>query len=108
MRVKVGDTVMVITGKDKGKKGKIIRVFPKADRVVVEKMNIVTKHVKKNRDKAGERIEKEAPIHVSNVMVMCPETKKPTRVRYEIPKKGRKFRVAVRSGANLEKPFVKS
>ena len=79
-----------------------------AERVVVEKANIITKHVKKTREHAGERIQTEASIHVSNVMVIDPETDKPTRVRYEIPKQGKKYRVAVNGGAHLDKPFHKS
>jgi len=108
MKIKTGDEVMVISGKNKGQKGKVIRTDSDNERVVIEKLNIVTKHKKKTREHAGERIQTEAPIHVSNVMIICPETKKPTRVRYEVPKQGKKYRVAVRSGAHLEKPFTKS
>lgn len=108
MKIKVGDLVMVTTGKDKGKKGKVMRILNKSDKAVVEKVNIITKHIKKTREQAGQRIETEAPIHISNLMVICPETDKPTRVRYEMPKGGKKYRVAVKGGAHLDKPFVKN
>ncbi len=108
MKIKTGDTVLIITGKDKGKKGRVMKVMPESNKVIVEKQNIVTKHMKKGKDKPGQRIEKEAPIHASNVMVICPESGKPTRVKYEVPKSGKKYRVSLKSGVSLERPFVKS
>ena len=90
MFIKKGDKVVVITGKDKGKVGIVKKALPKKDQVVVEGVNIVKKHTKSSQDAPqGGRIEFEAPIHVSNVMLQDPETKKPTRVGFEI-KDGKK------------------
>ena len=101
MRVKKGDTVVVIAGKDKGKKGTVVKVMPKANRVVVEGVNMVTKHVKPSQaDPEGGIVNKEAPIHISNVMPLDPETGKGTRVRFEM-KDGKKVRIAVKSGKEI-------
>lgn len=108
MKIKTGDTVMVISGQYAGTKGKVLRVLPEKQRVVVEKVALRKKHIKKTRERAGDRIEIEAPIHVSNVMIVCPEKKKPTRVRYERDEEGKKYRVSVKSGKKVETPFVKS
>lgn len=100
MRVKKNDTVVVITGKDKGKKGKVLKVFPKANRVLVEGVNIMTKHQKPNAiNPQGGIVSKEAPLHISNVMPLNPETGKGTRVRIE-EREGRKVRVA-KSGKEI-------
>ena len=81
MHVKTKDTVIVITGKDKGKKGKIIAAFPKLNRVTVEGVNTVTKHQKaRNAGQPGGIIHKDMPIDASNVMLVCPKCGKPTRV----------------------------
>lgn len=103
MHVKTGDTVKVITGKDKGKTGTVLAAFPKKDRVLVEGVNIVKKHSKPSQDNPqGGIISQEAAIHVSNVMVIDPKTKEPTRVGYkEID--GKKVRVAKKSGEALDK-----
>ena len=96
MRVKKGDTVVVIAGKDKGKKG-----MPKTNRVVVEGVNVITKHQKPNAmNPQGGIVNKEASIHISNVMPLDPETGKGTRVRFEM-KDGKKVRVAVKSGKEI-------
>ncbi|EUJ47345.1 50S ribosomal protein L24 [Paenilisteria rocourtiae] len=98
MHVKKGDKVQVITGKDKGKSGKIIAAFPKKDRVIVEGLNMVKKHTKpSNVNPQGGILNVEAPIHVSNVMLIDPKTGEPTRVNREI-KDGKKVRVAKKSG----------
>ncbi|KGL38100.1 50S ribosomal protein L24 [Listeria sp. SHR_NRA_18] len=98
MHVKKGDKVQVITGKDKGKSGKIIAAFPKKDRVIVEGLNMVKKHTKpSNVNPQGGILNVEAPIHVSNVMLIDPKTGEPTRVNHEI-KDGKKVRVAKKSG----------
>ena len=96
-RIKKGDRVVVITGKDKGKTGKVLEVIPSKQRVVVEGINIVHKHQKPTETQQGGIIDIEAPIHVSNVMLLDEKTGKPTRVRIEI-RDGRKVRVAVKSG----------
>ena len=101
MRVKKGDTVVVIAGKDKGKKGTVTKVFTKANRVLVEGVNVITKHQKPTAmNPQGGIINKEAPIHISNVMPVDPETGKGTRVRFEM-KDGKKVRVAVKSGKEI-------
>lgn len=80
LHVKKGDTVVVLSGKDSGKKGKVLEVNPSAERVVVEGVNVATKHKKPRSQKdIGGIVKKEAPIHVSNVMVVCPKCNKATR-----------------------------
>ena len=99
MNLKVGDKVIVIAGKDKGKEGKIIA--KKGERVYVEGINMVKKHVKPNgQGENGGIVDKEASIHISNVMIIDPKTKKPTRIAHKIEKDGKKIRIA-KSGANL-------
>ena len=101
MRVTKGDTVVVIAGKDKGTKGTVTKVMPKANRVLVEGVNVITKHQKPSAmNPQGGIINKEAPIHISNVMPLDPETGKGTRVRFEM-KDGKKVRVAVKSGKEI-------
>ena len=113
MNIKTGDTVAVIAGRDqfvtdkKGKKvrktGRVLKVYPKTERVLVEGVNIVKKHQRPTQanDKGG-IIEKEAPIHVSNVAILDPKTNKPTRVGYrEVD--GKKVRYAKKSGESLDK-----
>ncbi len=100
-RIKQGDTVMVIAGRDKGKTGKVLRVLADKDRVVIEGVNRVWKHVKPSqRSPQGGRIQKDAPIHASNVMPVDPSTGKATRVKFEL-RDGKKHRVAVKSGTSL-------
>ncbi|MCU9594042.1 50S ribosomal protein L24 [Caldibacillus thermolactis] len=102
MHVKKGDKVKVITGKDKGKTGVILKALPKKDRVIVEGVNIVKKHAKPSQDNPqGGIIEMEAPIHVSNVMIIDPKTGEPTRISYKF-EDGKKVRIAKKSGAVLD------
>jgi large subunit ribosomal protein L24 len=99
--IKSGEQVMVITGADKGKTGRVLRVLTGKDRVVVEGINRVWKHVRPSqRSPQGGRIQKDAPIHISNVMPLDPTTGKGTRVKFE-EKDGVKHRIAVGSGADL-------
>ena len=85
MNFKVGDKVVVIAGKDKGKEGKIIKTLKNDNKVVVEGINMVTKHVKPSaQNENGGIIKVEAPIHASNVMILDPKTKKRTRIDHEI------------------------
>jgi large subunit ribosomal protein L24 len=101
MRIKQGDTVMVIAGVDKGKTGKVLKILAEKDRVVVEGIHRVWKHVKPSqRHPQGGRIQKDAPVHMSNIMPVDPSTGKPTRVRFE-EREGKKHRVAVKSGTSL-------
>ncbi len=103
MHVKKGDTVKVMTGKDKGKQGVILEAFPKKNRVLVEGINIVKKHAKPSQDNPqGGIINKEASIHVSNVMPIDPKTGEPTRVGYKV-ENGKKVRIAKKSGEALDK-----
>ncbi len=99
-RLKTGDKVVVIAGANKGKEGKIIRVLE--DKVIIEGVNIRKKHLKpKNNNGTGEIVEREAPIHASNVMPIDPKTKKPTRVGIEI-KDGKKIRIAKKSNEKID------
>ncbi len=99
--IRTGDTVMVIAGADKGKTGRVLRILSDKDRVVVEGVNRVWKHVRPNqRNPQGGRIQKDAPIHLSNVMPLDPTTGKGSRVKFE-ERNGRKHRIAVSSGTDL-------
>lgn len=80
MKIRLDDNVLIITGKDRGKTGKVMRVLDKRNHVVVEKVNIRTKHIKKKPGQAGQKIHYEAPISASNVMIICPQCSKTTRV----------------------------
>ena len=102
MTIKTGDNVLVITGKDKGKEGKIIKTLKAENKVVVEGINMVKKHVKPNGQTAGSIVDMEAPIHASNVMIVDPKTKKGTRVGHTTDKKGKKIRIARKSNENLD------
>jgi large subunit ribosomal protein L24 len=107
-RIKAGDEVIVIGGKDRGKRGRVLRVEPAKDRLYVEGLNIVKRHQKPRQVAGAQRaetvggvIEKEGPIHVSNVAVVDPKQGKPTRLGIEI-QDGKRYRVARRSGARLD------
>lgn len=100
MKLRTGDTVVIITGKDKGKTGTVLRLMPDKNRVVVGDVNMRTRHVKKTPQRAGSIIRYEASIHASNVMLLDPKTKKRTRIGYVVTEKGKK-RVAKRSGEVL-------
>jgi len=97
MKIRAGDTVLVISGKDKGKTGQVLRILQEKNRVVISDINMRTKHIKGNPQRPGEIVKYEAAIHLSNVMIVDPKTKKPTRIGYKI-EKGRKVRVAKLSG----------
>ena len=104
-RLQKGDQVVVITGKDKGKKGKVMRFFAEYDRVLVEGVNLVKRHTRPNaRMQQGGILEREQPIAASNVMVVDPKSGKGTRVRVETDDKGVKHRVAVKSGERIPVP----
>ena len=102
MNFKTGDKVVVISGKDKGKEGTITHVLRSENRVVVEGINIVKKHVKGNGQQAGSINEVEAPIHASNVIIVDPKTKKPTRIGHKIDKDGKKIRISKKSNSSLD------
>ena len=102
MKLKTGDKVVVIAGKDKGKEGKIIKTLKNDNKVVVEGINMVTKHVKPSvQNENGGIIKVEAPIHASNVMILDPKTKKRTRIAHEIDENGKKHRISVKSKERL-------
>ena len=102
MNFKVGDKVVVIAGKDKGKEGKIIKTLKNDNKVVVEGINMVTKHVKPSaQNENGGIIKVEAPIHASNVMILDPKTKKRTRIAHEIDENGKKQTISVKSKERL-------
>lgn len=104
MHVKKGDTVFVITGKDKGKKGRVIAANPKKDRVLVEGINMIKKHAKPSQgNPQGGILNQEAPIHVSNVMIVDPKSGEPTRVGYKVLDNGNKVRIAKKSGEQIDK-----
>ncbi|GAQ95821.1 large subunit ribosomal protein L24 [Thermodesulfovibrio aggregans] len=94
LRIKKGDTVLVLSGKDKDKKGRVLKVLPKDEKVIVEGINIVKKHQKPSRKyPQGGIIERENPVHISKVMLMCPKCDKPTRIGARILEDGRKVRI---------------
>ncbi len=102
MNIKKGDTVIVTTGKDKNKEGKVIKTFRNNDKVLIDGVNIVKKHLKPSQvNPDGGIIEKEAPIHVSNVMIKDPKTGKPSKIGKKIVD-GKKVRYAKASGEILE------
>lgn len=105
-RIKKGDTVEVIAGKDKGVRGAVLRVIPKKDRVVVESVNVVKKHQKPVQAGRGQVqpgiIEFEAPIHLSNVMIVCTQCSEKTRVGYRVTEDGKKVRVCRKCGADID------
>ena len=101
-KIKTGDTVIVIAGKDKGKTGKVSSVLKANNRVIVEGVNIVKRHRKATQESPGKIEEKEASIHISNVAHVDPESGKATRIKYEV-KDGVKRRLSVISGALLDK-----
>ena len=101
-KIKKGDKVVVITGRDKGKSGEVLKVLRDADRVLVQGVHMVKRHTRPSAGQAGGIVEKEAPIHISNVAHLDPKSNKPTRVGYKTLEDGRKVRVARRSGEVLD------
>lgn len=97
MKIKKGDQVIVTTGRDKGKQGEVLRAMPKTNKVVVQGVNMIKRHTRPSQTNAGGIISKEAPIDVSNVALIDPETGKPTRVGFKVVD-GEKVRVAKKSG----------
>lgn len=107
MKLSHGDPVIVISGKDKGKKGTVLRVLTDQNRVIVGGVNMVTKHIKKTAQNEGKKIQMEASLHVSNVQIVDPKTGKASRIGYRIdPETGNKVRIAKLSGTVLSKVKV--
>ncbi len=102
LHVKSGDTVVILSGKDRGKKGKILEASPKEGKVIVEGRNIVTKHVKPRRQgDPGGLIKAEGAMYASKVMAVCPKCDKPTRPAHKVGKDGKKVRVCKKCGAEF-------
>lgn len=103
LHVKKGDMVLVLSGKDKGKKGKIIAAFPSEGKVVVEGVNLVKKHTRASKNVQAGIHEQEAPIHSAKVMVICPNCNKPSRVKKLVQKDGSRVRACRKCGEALDK-----
>lgn len=101
-KIKKGDKVVVTTGRDKGKEGEVLRVLREDERVLVQGVNLVKRHTAPSQMSPGGIVEKEAPVHISNVALIDPKSSKPTRVGYRFDKDGQKIRVAKRSGETLD------
>ncbi|AHY47215.1 ribosomal protein L24 [Rubrobacter radiotolerans] len=102
LKIKKGDTVVVISGREKGKRGEVERVIPKKERVVVEGVNTRTRHAQPSQNNPQGMFQFDAPIHISNVMLVDPSSGEPTRVGYRFDENGRKIRVAKRSGEDID------
>jgi large subunit ribosomal protein L24 len=104
MHVHREDTVLILTGKDRGKKGRVIRLFPKSEKALVEKVNMVKRHTRPNQQlPQGGIMEKEAPVHISNLQVVCTKCGKATRVAHKTLSSGQKTRVCKKCGEILDK-----
>ncbi len=102
LKIKKGDKVIVIAGRDKGKLGEVKRVYPTLNRVIVDGVNMVKRHTRPSANQTGGIVEKEASIHVSNVAHVDPKTNKPTRIGYKVLDGDRKVRFAKRSGEVID------
>jgi large subunit ribosomal protein L24 len=98
LKIKKGDNVVIITGKDKGKFGEVVSVFPKRSRVIVRGVNIAKRHTAQSQTSQGGIVDKELSMHISNVLHVDPKDKKGTKVGYKFLKDGRKVRFSKRSG----------
>ncbi len=101
-RIRKGDNVTVVTGRDKGKSGSVLRVLQDDERLIVQGVNVVKRHMRASQTQAGGIVEKEASIHVSNVSLVDPDGGEPTRVGFRILEDGRKVRYAKRSGEVMD------
>ena len=101
-KIKKGDKVVVLTGRDSGKSGEVVSVSPKEGRALVRGVNVVRKHQKQTRNQEGGIISKELPIHLSNIAIADPSDGKPTRVGFKVLEDGRKVRFAKRSGGLID------
>ena len=103
LKIKKGDNVVVISGRDKGKSGEVLRVFPTESRVIVQGVHVARRHTRQSMGNPGGIVDKELTIHVSNIAHLDPASNKPTRVGYKFLDDGRKVRFARRSGEVLDK-----
>ena len=102
-KIRKDDEVVVLAGRDKGKRGAVLRIITKTERVLVEGVNVTKRHVKPTQaEPQGGIVEREAPVHISNVALIDPDSNRPTRVRYKNLEDGRKVRVAARSGEVID------
>lgn len=101
-KIKKGDKVVLLTGRDKGRSGEVVRVMPAEERAIVRGVNMVRRHQRQTQTQEGGIISKEASIHLSNLAVADPKDGKPTRVAFKILDDGRKVRVAKRSGETID------
>lgn len=102
MNIKKDDTVVVLSGKDKGKRGKVLSVQPGDGKAIVEKVNVVSRHTKpRKQGEQGGILKKEAPIYVSKIMRVCPKCDKPTRLAHKVLADGKKVRVCKKCGADI-------
>ena len=101
-KIKKGDKVVVLTGRDSGKSGEVVEVMPKDNRAIVRGVNLVKRHTRQSMNEEGGIKTKEAPIHLSNIAIADPKDGKPTRVGFKILEDGRKVRVAKRSGGLID------
>ena len=102
LKIKKDDTVRVTAGKDKGKEGKVMQVFPEIEKVVVDKVNMMKKHLRpQKKGEQGQVVEFANPLHISNVMVVDPDNGKPSRVGFKKSADGKKTRISKKSGSNL-------
>ena len=102
LKIKRGDTVVVISGKEKGKRGEVERIIPAKERVVVRGVNVRTRHARPSQQNTEGLYTFEAPVHVSNVMLVDPDSGEPTKVGYRITDSGQKVRVAKSSGKDID------
>ena len=103
LKIKKGDNVVVISGRDKGKRGQVLRVFPDENRLIVQGVHVARRHTRQQLGEPGGIVDKELTIHVSKVAHLDPQSNKPTRVGYRILDDGRKVRIARRSGEVIDK-----
>jgi len=102
MRIRKNDTVRVMSGNDRGKEGKVLKVFPEKNRIIVEKINMIKRHTKASKDMPqGGILEQEGPIEASNVLLVCPNSGKPTRIGKQLLSDGSRARVSKKSGEML-------
>jgi len=102
-KVKKGDTVVVLNGKDNGKQAKVMRILSKKNRILLERVNIVKKHQKPTQNSQGGIVDKEASIHISNVKILCPKCNKGVRIGHKIHDDGNKVRVCRTCGEELDR-----
>jgi large subunit ribosomal protein L24 len=103
LHIKKGDTVVVITGNNKGQKGRVLEVIRKTNRAIVEGVNMIKKHTKPNAETPqGGIVEKEAPVHISNLMLVDPKNGEPTRIARKLDDKGKLVRISKKSGEEIK------